>query len=254
MRKLIYTTSDDISINGILEENNSDTCVIMCHGIRSGKEEHGKFTKIANQLNFYGIDSYRFDFRGHGDNPSSSELISVSGEVIDLETVIEEINNLGYKRIILLGMSFGGGAISLIDYSKYNNIIGLVLWYPTVMFDKTDLFSDESVERAVKDGYLETRSVKTGRLFKFSKKLMLETREYIPYKKLVNNNLKKLFIQGDKDTSTPCEYAIKCAEESPNSKIEIIQDGIHGFFDNDEHIDIAIEITIEFILKLLEQN
>lgn len=50
VKKIKYKTSDNFYINGILEENGSDTCVIMCHGIRSGKEEHGNFTKLAKNI------------------------------------------------------------------------------------------------------------------------------------------------------------------------------------------------------------
>ena len=119
MEKIKYLTSDEIELNGILEKNNSSTCVIMCHGIRSEKEEHGNFTKLAKALNENNIDSFRLDFRGHGENNTDFSQVTIDGEIKDLESTLDMISNIGYKDIILLGASFGGGIISLIDIKKY---------------------------------------------------------------------------------------------------------------------------------------
>ena len=43
-------------------------------------------------------------------------------EVEDLEETIKMLNDRGFNEIIVLGASFGGSIISLLDYSKFNTI------------------------------------------------------------------------------------------------------------------------------------
>lgn len=252
MKKINYKTSDNININGILNKNQdvkNDTCVIMCHGIRADKDEHGNFIKLEELLTQNNIDSFRFDFRGHGENDSSFNIVTISGEIIDLEATIDYIDSLGYKNIFLLGASFGAGIISLIDFKKYNNIKGLVLWYPSIIYSETDIFCEENLEKAIKEGFLETKSIKTGKTFRFTKELMLETTQYDPYKALLNSNLKKIFISGDKDEIINYISVEKCAKESTNSKFIKIQNGTHGFFDNKGHFELVLKETLDYIVK-----
>lgn len=247
MEKIKYNTIDNITLNGILEKNNSNTCVIMCHGIRSGKEEHGNFTKLAEVLNKNNIDSFRFDFRGHGENDSDFSCVTIDGEIKDLEATIETILNKGYKNIILLGASFGGGIISLIDFKKYSNIKALILWYPCIIYKETDLFCEENLKKSVERGFLETKSMKTGKTFIFSKELMMQTTQYKPYDVLLNNSLPKLFIHGNNDKNVYYESVEKCANESINSKLITIENGTHGFFDNAEQFKLVLNETVEYI-------
>ena len=253
MEKIKYLTSDKIELNGILEKNNSSTCVIMCHGIRSGKEEYGNFTKLANVLNVNNIDSFRLDFRGHGENNTDFSQVTIEKEIIDLESTIDMISCIGYRNIILLGASFGGGIISLIDIKKYNNIKGLILWYPCIVYKDTDIFCEENVNKALKEGLFETKSMRTGKKFIFSKELMIQTTKYKPYESLLKNPLPKLFIHGNKDKNVYYENVEKCANECKNSKLFIIENGEHGFFDNEEHFKFVLDKTIEYIISIVNE-
>lgn len=253
MKKLKYITSDNIELNGILAKNNSNTCVIMCHGIRSGKEEHGNFTKLAKNLNENNIDSFRFDFRGHGENNTDFSKVTIAGEIKDLEATIYNILNLGYKNIILLGASFGGGIVSLINTKKYEQIKGLILWYPCIVYKDTDLFCMENVRKSLKEGFLETKSTKTGKKFIFSKELMLQTTKYKPYDSLLNNLLPKLFIHGNNDKNVFYENIEKCANKCKNAKLFIIENGTHGFFDNEEHFKFVLNKTVEYVLSIVNK-
>lgn len=251
MEKIYYKASDNVQLNGILEKNGSDTCIIMCHGIRSDKDEHGNFTKLAEVLNKNKIDSFRFDFRGHGENNNDSSTVTISGEIKDLEASIDIVSNMGYKNIILLGESFGGGIISLIDFKRFNNIKGLILWCPCLVYKETNIFCEENVNKALEDGFLETKSIKTGKKFIFSKELMLETKKYKPYDALLNNILPKLFIHGTNDEVVYYESVRECAKKSNNSELVTVEKGTHGFFDNIEHFNLVLSQTIEYIKKII---
>lgn len=248
MEKVKYNTDDGNIIVGILDKSNkSDICVIMCHGIRADKDEHGNFIKLSEKLNEEGIDNIRFDFRGHGESNKTFSEVTISGEIKDLETTIEYITDLGYKKIIILGASFGGGITGLIEYSKYNNVIALVLWYPALIYSDVNIFTKENIEKAVEEGYYESKSIKTGRVYKFSKGLMLESLKYKPYEILLKNTLQKLLVHGNKDEIVSYKSTEKLANESTNIKLLIVKDGTHGFFDNEEHINDAINNTVQYI-------
>lgn len=251
MEKMRYKTSDNIELNGILERNNSNTCVIMCHGIRSGKEEHGNFTKLVEILNSNNIDSIRFDFRGHGENNTDFSQVTIDGEIKDLEATIDTVSNIGYKNIILLGASFGGGIISLIDFKKYTNVKGLILWYPCIVYKGTDLFCEENLNKALEEGFFETKSMRTGKKYIFTKELMVQTTKYKPYDLLINNPLPKLFIHGNNDKNVYYKNIEKCANQCKNAKLFIIENGTHGFFDNEEHFKFVLDRTLEYIISIV---
>jgi dienelactone hydrolase len=174
--------------------------------------------------------------------------ITISGEIKDLEATIEYITNFKYKKIIILGASFGGGVTGLIDYSKYKNVIALILWYPALVYDDTDLFSKANIDEAIKNGYYETKSIRTGDIFKFGKELMLETLKYKPYDCLLTNTLPKLMIHGKKDSLVPYINTERLSNECSNTTFIAIDNGTHGFFDNEEHYNFVLNETIKYIL------
>lgn len=66
---IYYNSTDGIKLCGILnKETNNDKIIIMCHGIRGNKEEKGAFIELENRLAINGFNSFRFDFRGHGES------------------------------------------------------------------------------------------------------------------------------------------------------------------------------------------
>ena len=251
MKKYFFKTSDGIELNGILEKNNTrnNVCVIMCHGIRSDSNERGNFVELYKALNDRGIDSFRFDFRGHGENTLDFIEVSITSMINDLEATIELIQKLKYNKIVLLGASMGASILSLIDYDKYVDIIGLILWYPITIYEKSNIFTEKSINEALEKGYIKKIS-KAGRVCKLSKELMLESKKYKPLGKLKNNTLAKLFIHGAKDEVSFLENSTKAAEQSPNSKLITVENGTHGFFDNRKHFKVALDHTINFIKRL----
>lgn len=254
MKKVEYKTIDGICLNGILEENNfnKDFCVILCHGIK-GNKNSDNFIELSQELNKIKIDHFRFDFRGHGENNSDFSDMTITGEILDLQSSIEYIEKLGYKRIILLGASFGGGIISLLNYSKIPSIKGFIFWYPALVYQSSDLFRLNQVREAIKKGYMELPTSQIGKKYRLGKQALLETLTYSPYESLKYNKLSKIFIQGDQDTATPIEDCLRCAKESPNSEMIIIQNGVHNFKGNEQHKRKAISHTIDFIQQIIKK-
>ena len=246
--KTFFKTSDGTKLNGFLEKNklNRNVCVIMCHGIRSNSNERGNFTELCKILNSINIDSFRFDFRGHGESSVDFIEVSVTSMINDLEAAVEFVQKLGYSKILLLGASMGASILPLIDYGKYTNIVGLIFWYPITMYEKTNIFTEGSINEALEKGYIEKIN-KSGRVCRLSRKLMIEVKKYKPLEKLESNVLAKLFVHGTKDEVSFLENSTDASQCSLNSKVVVIEDGTHGFFDNREHFKIALNQTINFI-------
>lgn len=242
-------------ICGILSSaENKNFCVICCHGIRSDKNEHGNFTKLSDKLIENGISCYRFDFTGHGDSSKEFSEFCISAGIKDLETAIEYVEKLGFKKIVVLGASFGAGIAGLVDYLKYPKVTTLVLWYPVLVYSDADLFSKENVEKAVKDGVFVTKSIHTKKIYQFSKNLMLETLEYCPYEKILKLDIPKLLVHGRKDTVTPCGRTEDLAKKSIFSKLLVVENGTYGFFDKEEHLNKVIDDTIKYIREVLHES
>lgn len=256
MEKFVYQTIDNSILQGILEKNSeqSDSCVILCHGIRVDKEELGNFTALAKNLLQENIDSFRFDFRGQGESNMHSIHTTISGEIVDLETTISFVSKLGYEKIIVLGASFGGGITGLIDYTKFPEVVGFIFWYPCLNYTNVSLFSKEKIEIAVKKGYYRSERNRTEKEFDFGKQLMLETLTYKPYENLKNNVLPKLFIHGKADIEVPCIDTIQVAKTSPNAELILIPNGTHGFFNDKELFDKVIKYSICYIKKVVKDE
>ena len=253
MEKIYYKSINGLRLCGILTETGlRDKMIIMCHGIRGTKDECGAFTLLSEKLYEKGYSSFRFDFNGHGESEGKDLDMTITKEIIDLESTVKMLERKGYKEFILLGASFGAGIVSLFPFEKYNCIKAIVLWYGCLDYDYVrfgNLFTDENMKQAEKDGYYVSRSINTGEEFKFGLDLFKETYKYKPYEKLINNNLPKLFVHGDSDNVLPYEISANVSKKCNNSTLKLIKNGNHTFMNSQNTINEAIEVTIDFIKK-----
>ncbi len=91
------------TINGILEENNSNHCVLLMHGFNAKKE--GASTRfMAEHLGALGIDSYRFDLPGSGMDTTPKRDSTIEKTVSYLESCVSELSDK-YDTFSLFGSS-----------------------------------------------------------------------------------------------------------------------------------------------------
>ena len=131
-------------------------------------------------------------------------------------------------------------------------IKGLILWYPAIIYKNTNIFTDANVNLAIQQGYIETTSIRTGKVFRFSKELMLESQKYKPFDALIDNKLPKLFIHGDKDIDVDSTSTVECSKLSPNSELIIYHNGTHGFFTEPQIFTQVLKDTVDFIVKTVK--
>lgn len=254
MGKIYYETTSNIKLCGIITESEiKDKIVIMCHGIRGNKDECGAFTLLSKRLLENGYSSFRFDFNGHGESEGKDSDMTITKEINDLENTVKMLEQKGYKEFILLGGSFGAGIVSLFPFEKYDSIKAVVLWYGGLDYEYArfgNLFTEENMKQAEKDGYYISRSMNTGKEFRFGLELFKETYKYKPYENLIKCNLPKLFVHGDKDSVLPYELSEKVSKQCSNSIFQLIKNGEHTFMNSNDTIDSAIDVTIDFIKNI----
>lgn len=257
--KLFYDSIDNIKLCGLLSKvNDSDKIVILCHGLKADKTERNSFNVFVDKLKKNNINSFRFDFRGHGESSGNDYEMTPTKEVLDLESTIKFLNDKGYSEIIILGASFGASIISMINYNKFNCVKGLISWYGALDYfatiEEDNFFSKEHKEIADRNGYYEIISKRTGKSFKLGYELYKEIYSIVPYKKLINVNLPILFVHGLCDKMIPYELSIKVSKMCKNSELELIENGDHTFDNDINALNRAIDVSINFIKDILSEE
>jgi len=93
--KLYYDTTDNIKLCGLLSKvNESRKIIVLCHGLKGDKTERNSFDAFVGKLQEQNINSFRFDFRGHGESYGIDYEMTVTKEVEDLEKTIVFLKKL----------------------------------------------------------------------------------------------------------------------------------------------------------------
>lgn len=255
-KKVYYDSTDDIKLCGLLSKvNKTGKIVILCHGLNGEKTERKSFNHLVGKLQEKSINSFRFDFRGHGESTGNDYEMTPTKEVKDLEKTIEYLKSNGFNEFVLLGASFGGSILSLLDYQKYDCIKALICWYSALdYFDTIEaegFFTKEHKEMADRDGWFEIKSKRTGKVFKLGKDLYKEVYEIVPYESLIKVDLPILFVHGLIDNMVPYELSVKVSKMCKNARLELIENGTHTFDNDINALKKAIDVTIEFIEEKL---
>jgi pimeloyl-ACP methyl ester carboxylesterase len=222
----------------------------MSHGFTGDKSEWGRFDKVAEALNQSGFNVLTFDFSGSGE--SDDDSLTVDKQIDDLNSAIKFVKSKDYKRIGLFGHSLGG-LISLRCYTS--EIVTMVLWAPVtnkVKYTWDKRYSKEQLQELRETGYItKIRDVGVRRKIIIDEQ-MLKDRETVDQKDLLKNiDCPILIIHGKKDESVPysdSEEAIKLL--SSNSKLELVDEAGHGFY---EHMDIIIKLSKDWFENHLQR-
>lgn len=242
MEKIILKSKDDVSISTVIHnpQTNSKGCIVLCHGITVDKDENGKFVSMADMLCSSGFRVVRFDFRGHGESLCSSEKMTITGELKDLESVAAH-SLKKHKNIGLLCVSFGAGAGIRYTILNQSKVISLVLWNPVLDYEKTFLkpilpwgksfFNSEGYRSLNEKGYIPLPDTN----FNIGKDLVEEFKSIAPYKELSSVKCPTLTIHGTADTKVPYEISKEYGVPNPSSEF-ISVDAKHGFGDEKEFV------------------
>ncbi|HEY6185240.1 MAG TPA: alpha/beta fold hydrolase [Terriglobales bacterium] len=235
--------ADNILIPCALVSSGSDKLVILSHGITTGKEEDGIYTRFAEEVLAPQFDSLRFDFRGHGESALSSTEVTVCGEVLDFMAVVRWARARGYTKLFHLGTSFGA-SITLLSAAHFSfaGFSSAVFWNPVISYRNTFIepkvpwakeFFDQGVadELAYRTG---TRIPETQ--FVIGPRMTIELLMLRPEDTVWPASLPLLIIHGDKDMSVPHADSAEYCRRNPRVKLHTIPGVDHGFDDKVEEV------------------
>ncbi|MHA1673131.1 MAG: alpha/beta hydrolase [Promethearchaeota archaeon] len=229
--------------------------VILCHGFSGDQHEWGRFLATAEKFVEQGFSALTFDFSGSGKNVR--EPITIIKQKEDLETVIawSQSQNPAYKKISIVGLSFGGLTALL---AENLGRVTTVFWAPAFSIKKKIGFIRFLAPFIRLSGkfHREIESPNNEPLQMGADFLTTINRLNIT-KRLKNFKGSCLFLQGDNDTEILPKYSRKAfrllssKDQSQNQSLreyhEIAGAG-HSF--KEEHLTQFIDLTLEWILRM----
>jgi pimeloyl-ACP methyl ester carboxylesterase len=119
----IRTADKHVMYGNLVSVSKPKGLVIFVHGFTGNKNEHQFFSAAKYALE-KGYDSFRFDFYNDQKGARHFEDTALLQHADDVNRVISHFASL-YKKIYLVGHSFGGTTLCFVDTSK---VSGLVFW------------------------------------------------------------------------------------------------------------------------------
>jgi pimeloyl-ACP methyl ester carboxylesterase len=219
----------------------SDSILIICHGFTGDKYEWGRFPKLAERCNKEGFDAILFDFSGSGENERVP--ITLFKQIQDLESIYQWVRNIGYKKIAVLGLSFGG--LTTLG-AKLSCIKAYIFWAPFFFLhateDQSNWFKD------LNKGPVKIPTSGEGEPLIIDMSFMTDFAKFRVKPRLKEVDTPTLMVQGTSDQSVPYEFTRKAFSLLPKNnrnKLVEIKNATHDF--EGEYLKEFIGHTINWL-------
>ena len=109
-------------IAGVLatSQDATDAVAVLCHGFLSHKNSTSN-QALAELLTLRGIATLRFDCFGHGDSDGPFAKLTTSIGVAQARAALTYVITRGYRRLALVGSSFGG-LVSILAAAEWTDV------------------------------------------------------------------------------------------------------------------------------------
>ncbi len=248
--KLFFTNSKRNKLCAILSNPMSGKekpIIILCHGFTTGKDGN-TFTRLEKILNENGISSFRFDFFGHGESEGKFEEVTTSEAADDILNAIRFLKDSGYRKMGLVGSSFGGLA-SIIAVSSRTDLYVLALKSPVSDYSDMSIAQQDKQQR---DTWKEKGFVSftngDGRERRLNYSFFEDAKKIKGYESAKKIKLPALIVHGDKDETVPVEQSKKTAGLIENCRLEIIEGADHRY-SNPKHFEKMLDLISQFIIN-----
>ena len=121
--------------------NRASGVAVLSHGITVDRHEEVMFDRLSDDLYANAMTTLSFDFRGHGESqvPAAERGMTLTGQLLDLQAVIEYARSELGGPLHLLGSSFGAASTCLL-LDIFGDIVSTVsLWNPVLDLTRTFL-------------------------------------------------------------------------------------------------------------------
>lgn len=253
MKNIWFENNRGQRLAGVLHESpKSDKAVILLHGFGGDKDEQGIFVNTAEALRKKCFTALRFDFAGSGESEGDFSEMSFTGETEDLMSAVKFIKNKGYRKIGLIGQSFGG-AVSILGYSK--DIKTMVLWNPVARMESFENYLSSHNKNWKGDlrvkGFSLIYKYRRNKFITIGKNLLDDVENLNLFSEAGKIACPTLVIHGDKDITLPWKDSQELVKvlKGPK-KLEIIKGAEHAFHRHVEEKPV-ISLTVEWFRKHL---
>lgn len=229
--KAFFQNSTGAKLCGTLLNPTNDVStplVILVHGFATSKDRTSTVS-LSRELNKKNIATFRFDLFAHGESEGNFEDLTLSEAVDDILQAIHFAKEKGYKKIGLIGSSFGGMA-SIIAASKTDDLFVLGLKCPVSDYKEVwaNRRTPEQIEQWKESRYHEyVNSLGTALRIKYD--LYEDAIKYNIYEIAKNIHIPTIIIHGDADTTVTVAQSIKTAENISNCKLIVVSGATHRF-------------------------
>lgn len=246
--KIFFKNSKGENICGLLSIVGKDKIAVLCHGHSSGKNNK-TYRTITPILNNQGISTFRFDFYGNGESDGKFEESDLSESIDDTLQAIKLVKEKGFKKIILVGSSFGGLS-STITASKSKDLYALVLKSPVSNYKEVHL------NRYGKTGIIKWKQKgqvlfgkKDERELKLNYSFVEDYKKYNTYELAKQIKIPTLIIHGDADEIVPVSQSKKLVKIIPNAKLVLVKGSNHKYT-NDNEFKQMIKLISDYIIQI----
>ncbi len=245
--KLLFNNSKGDQLVGILNKKSNKDIVILCHGFSSDKNTDS-YLKITKNL--MEVSTFRFDFYGHGESGGAFENITITEGVDDILCAIKYLKKLGYKRIGLVGNSFGG-LCSIMAASKTKELSFLILKAPVSDWEDAQRKSrgEQYLLDWVKNGFVYYESAKQNKKLRLNVSLYKDFKNNIAYTVADKITIPTLLIHGTEDKSVPFSQSSKLFKLFQCDKEFVKLTGADHRFTNPSDFEQVNNAIIDFIGK-----
>ncbi|MFW5420983.1 alpha/beta fold hydrolase [Nocardiopsis sp. CNT-189] len=254
MRTLDVASADGVPLDAVLHSSKGDRSkgtVVQAHGITVDKDEGGMFVRLADTLSDKGFNVVRFSYRGHGKSGGTPRGVTVAGEMLDLQSVIEHALGAWHEPLSVLAASFGAVSSSLLLPVLGDRIDSLVLWNPVLDLEHT--FLNPELPWGVENfSPGQQRELDTsGQLlidgeFPLSPIMWREFSLYDPLGTYTSSRIPSLVVHGDQDGYVSYDIARAAASARAHTDFHTVQGSDHGF-DSTEREDEAIRVSVDWL-------
>lgn len=248
-RKLYFPNSQDRRLCGILSDPTGDKhrpLIVMCHGFTTSKDGR-TYVRLEEILNQKAFSTFRFDFFGHGESAGQFANITISEAVDDVQSAIRFVKDSGYKRIGLVGSSFGGFA-SILTAGRSDDVFVLALKSPVSDYLGLLIARDHDIdiEAWKREGSIAVEGG-DGENLRLNYAFFEDAEGINGFAFAENIKAPTLIVHGDQDETVPHAQSQKTADLIPDCQLEIIEGADHTYSDP-QHFEIMLGLISDFIL------
>lgn len=227
----------------------SRSTVVFLHGLAGDKDEVGHIiTRTADELPSLGMDTLRFDFRGHGEHSGASRGMTLAGEVNDLHAVLSAAPQFCSPVTMFVAASMGAVPLMLHTNRLASQPRSVVLWNPVLDHFRTFVdpgtpWSRDAFAPFLRgDNEADLGGFVVGR--GFWSDLNDEAAARQAWNAAATFSGPGLIIHGDQDQVVPYCYAKELATENERWSLSTYEGARHGL---DGYHDRLIHETVSWL-------